>query len=542
VLVPERALQPRKKTRIMHRLRDFKSYRMSQRHGDALGAHARGLPKVAIQKLKAVAGDAPAAPQVYSSLGMVYENMLHESQKSEEERLNGIDSTQDDGIESHTLLDPQKLAEEAKADSILKQIGLAKKAYGGYHVSALLCKKDFTLWLRAADTAMEIVDLYKQMIELSCLSHVEREESRAEKKKWLEEAKQDYTSADNLRPPGIDIPAKLAVSHIELGNLSEALTILTDLKNRGGNAAGVSTTYNELHRSFRIWLLYSDLMLRIGHECMQWNRGILTNENYMFRRWLRKYSQTFDWRERRLQSLCLALEAAAGSKSCSHLLEWTKKRASMYGGSGNTEGVTANDRWHVDSNKATPIDTAIEGKEAQTGVHGEEEPDPEEGEDNDSVPEDDDDDIVDEPWVSEAVSSLSTLTAVFEKRKKNLLDSNRSDLLAFDKETKQMEAEPSGTSMSERLAARVELVKSQKAAVVRLVGEFYQRREELGDSTPVQVADTNTFAPKDVVPLSASCSVVSKIACNLMKLCLERMWHPGGRSGIILLQRARCFE
>ena len=53
-----------------------------------------------------------------------------------------------------------------------------------------------------------------------------------ERIQWLEEAKRDFQSADNLHPPGISIPCKLAHTQMELGHVSEALTILTDLKNK----------------------------------------------------------------------------------------------------------------------------------------------------------------------------------------------------------------------------------------------------------------------------------------------------------------------
>mmetsp|Transcript_16870 Transcript_16870/g.25750 ORF Transcript_16870/g.25750 Transcript_16870/m.25750 type:complete len:120 (+) Transcript_16870:126-485(+) len=117
---------------------------------------------------------------------------------------------------------------------------------------------------------------------------------------------------------------------MELGNVSEALTILTDLKNKSqvesdkASAAGEKIK-TELDRSFSAWLLYADLMLIIGHECIQWNRGIQTNDNYMFRRWLRKYSENFDWQERRFQALFKALEAAAGTKSCEALVLWVQQ-------------------------------------------------------------------------------------------------------------------------------------------------------------------------------------------------------------------------
>jgi hypothetical protein len=50
----------------------------------------------------------------------------------------------------------------------------------------------------------------------------------------------------------------------------------------------------------------------------------------MFKRLLQQNSNDFDWRERRLQALCLALEAAAGSASYDKLIKWMRKRAKKY--------------------------------------------------------------------------------------------------------------------------------------------------------------------------------------------------------------------
>merc|ERR1719162_1821215 len=112
-----------------------------------------------------------------------------------------------------------------------------------------------------------------------------------------------------------------------LGSLSEALSILTDLKNNAhrnvvskplkskskGGSQGQEQTANmkggeeddvvdmtwvaqrsELEGSYVVWMLYSDLMIKVGYECITWNRGVYTNNNYMFKRWLRKYSSSFD--------------------------------------------------------------------------------------------------------------------------------------------------------------------------------------------------------------------------------------------------------
>jgi hypothetical protein len=344
----------RKKTSRLQRLRNFKSSRMAEKHGAALGAHIQGKPALAIRKLKQVAALAPSAPQIYSSLGMVYEDLLQESQRKGATVMNGPTSAKDGCMDrdidtktnrkNHEIPEPKSVrvsfrdnddddeeddealsAVEHRSDPrkemevqdkvLRQQLNFAKKAYGSYHIAAILCKRDYSLWLRAADSAYEIATLHTTIITLPDIPNNIVEYHRAEKNRWLDEAKNDYQTADHLNPPGIEIPAKLAHVMIELGMLSEALTLLTALKNRV-----------EFVGSYRAWLLFSDLMLRIGHECNQWNSGMQTNSNYMFRRWLRKLSSTFDWKERRMQALVKALEAACGSKSCQELIGWIKNR------------------------------------------------------------------------------------------------------------------------------------------------------------------------------------------------------------------------
>ena len=112
---------------------------MAQKHGEALGAHARGLNVSAVDKLKDVAVAAPVAPQVYSSLGLVYESMLRE----EIGRSNRQARNEE--------LGPSKASQEKidadRAANMKERIKLAKKTFGSYHVAALLCKMDYSLWV-----------------------------------------------------------------------------------------------------------------------------------------------------------------------------------------------------------------------------------------------------------------------------------------------------------------------------------------------------------------------------------------------------------
>ncbi|CAB9498892.1 expressed unknown protein [Seminavis robusta] len=361
-----------KARRRLFRLKNFKSYKMAQRHGQALGAHARGLPKLAIARLQQIAKDAPSAPQVYSSLGMVYTDMYQTCWKKFNPLNNNIkqdsnqstptqpqdkpdtEATQDEETtptqeqppkdqpnnkpaskKVHFALDQETSSSEqqqsqsaqdhdnesttAYPEELREAIDLAQKAYGSYHIAAILCKKDYSLWVRAADTAVDIADLY-QLAATYNNNQLIDDLTRKEQERWFTEAKGDLQTADNLKPPTLDVPIKLARLYVELGCLSEAITLWMDLLQR-----------QRQKKEFRhnAWMLYADCMLRIGYECQEWNtgRGQERQQNYMFRRWLRKFSHKFDWQERRLQGLVLALAAAAGTKATGALMEWMRQRA-----------------------------------------------------------------------------------------------------------------------------------------------------------------------------------------------------------------------
>ena len=402
--------------RLVYRLQNFKSHRLAKRHGDALGAYATGKNATAVRRLGEVAGAVPVAPQLYSSLGLVYESMLRNGEDESRDGDGGkgreeVDGQNDDNVNNNDKKNNCDSNDDINDNKrILSRLSLAKKVFGSYHVAALLCKKDHSLWVRSGDAALLVAELYTTLGE-NCnrregeivtnennnvtddncgsssggggdsndkkrdasrsnnettistdTTNIEehRAHHRERQKFWLNEAKNDYLVADQLKPPGITVPSKLANVQMMLGSLSEALSILTDLKNNAhrnvvskplkgknkGGSQGQEQTANmkggeeddevdmtwvaqrsELEGSYAVWMLYSDLMIKVGYECITWNRGVYTNNNYMFKRWLRKYSSSFDWRERRLQALCMAMEAATGSKSTEQLMKWARRRA-----------------------------------------------------------------------------------------------------------------------------------------------------------------------------------------------------------------------
>ena len=330
----------RTKSKRMVRLRAFKSHRLAQREGEAIALHIQGRHNEAIAKLKEIAVDKPAAPQVYSALGMVYEAMLKESiegwgQESDPGEPEG--SAKDDSMHNESE-DGQPDPHVYIPVAIRKQIELATKAYGAFHVAAILYKKDYQLWVRGADISVQIAELYDEVLATPDMPGTTIDLSKTEKKRWLLEAKNDYQAAENLNPPGIDVGAKLASILVQLGNLSEAFTLLTDMKSRKNPDTGL----RDFDSSHRAWVLYADLLLQIGFECEQWNKGDFSNNHLVFRRWLRKHASTFNWQERRIQALVKALEAAAGTKCCGGILSWLKAEISNADGKAPGEGASLN--------------------------------------------------------------------------------------------------------------------------------------------------------------------------------------------------------
>ena len=386
--------------------------------------------------------------------------------------------------------------------------------------------------------------------------------------------------ADNLKPPGIDVPAKLAAIHMELGNLSEALTILTDLKNRGSSRAGngkegdsIPVDRSQFESSYKAWWLYADLMLRIGHECTQWNLGVRTNENYMFRRWLRKHSLEFDWQERRLQSLSLALEAATGSNSAGRFLVWIRQRSRR----NMTNPVEVNggkERWHLDTDGSTPIDDPDQSKcDSNEKAGGKALTDNEKAVDGtrnftkDNV---DGDGLVASPGApqeqatnqtkagnqeAEESNESTTLTASpsncdptagdslqrvtldgksggeqfacegheishFDKEEKLLIAKNAEELQAFDRTTEELCLEPGSVVQKDREAARERLVFRQKGEV-RMLGKEYGQAQNTSRAVQpnpnIDHEDEVVGLDQKPLPISASCRTVCLIASELMK-------------------------
>jgi hypothetical protein len=236
-------------------------------------------------------------------------------------------------------------------------------------------------------------------------------------------------------------------------------------------------------------------MLRIGHECMQWNRGVQTNENYMFRRWLRKLSQTFGWQERRLQSLSLALEAAAGTKSTEKFKSWMLHR-SMAGNNGGSDSRSEKERWHIDIDVSEKEPSRDDTSSIPNGLDG----------GSTSI----------QDYEQQAATGEASMTQ-FEEERKMLLEKNRSELEAFDKTTVEMEmklTEGTAAAKEDREFSRNSMLKSREEAIAALDKEYGQ---DNGDNNNIEEDEKIVALEGEHLPISASCRQICAIASELKK-------------------------
>ena len=517
--------------RVLHRLKDFTSQRLAEKHGEAIGAHIMGMSETAVQKLRDVAKSAPGAPQVYSSLGMVFESMLKDVEG--EDHQDGEGGNNDNSVAAADSNDEQGGDEENTNTNVAqkqlkrlqKRLELAQKAYGSYHVASLLCKRDHVLWERSGDAAIRVSRLYTDIIDQysgddgaaqSALATAGAGTSsnnaktnpndnpkkwRSDHKLWLEHALSAYQSSDNLRPPGVDIPCKLAQVHLSLGQYIDALTILTDLRTRSSGSTAAATSSerklgrSEMEGSYPCWLLYSDVMMKIGFECHEWNAGTSTNQNYMFKRWLRKNSKEFDWKERRLQALCLALEAAAGSKSCSRLVKWMEERAKKF---------------HLDQDK----------KEKENDAN---------------VGETDSSDKSKKKVVADEVENGSKETnakkdeqasrpTTYAEEREKLLHLNKVELANFDRLTNAMNLVAGSHIFKNRMAARAAVIEKHRSAFKELaMQKFAPGKEQEQNEQP-----SDDESASGALPLQASCATIYDIASLLLRQCMQlRLFDVG---------------
>ena len=487
-----------KKNRILHRMREFSSQRLARQHGEAISAHVRGMSDIAVEKLSQVAKAAPTAPQVYSSLGMVYESMLTEIEKELNGKIEGAD-----------------LRDETFVALVRRQLELARKTYGSYHVASLLCKRDFVLWERSGDAAMKVSRVYDDLIMMhkaeGFVNDAASDDNQAEKDKgfdpragpgqwrsdrkiWYEHALSAYEAADKLLPPGVDIPCKLAEAQMNLGNHIQALAILTDLRNK----ANGKTSRSGMEESPFSWLLYADLMLKIGYECKKWNdNGSSSRQRNAFKRWLRKYSKSFDWQERRLQALCLALEAAAGSTACSELVLWMRKRAQKY--------IEKNEKEDADIDKTATKAVDDDDDETENDV------DKGIGENCDAC-------------VTSTSDSTDVLT--YEQKRDELVEQNKLELFKFDAMTKEMNLAQTSPEYRDRIAARVELVETHRNRIKELA-----LKQTLNDTSKVDGSDLDPSgdgATSKLLPMQSSCATIYEICKLLLRQCLHSGLYDGG--------------
>jgi len=496
-IVKKKPVKMSKSRRKMHRLKDFTSQRLAEKHGEAIGAHIQGMSNTAVQKLREVAKAAPGAPQIYRSLGMVFESMVSDLHEEEGNKSLG----------EKTSASPLEVLQ--------RRMELAQKAYASYHIASLLTKRDFVLWERSGDAAIRVAELYSEIIDSNVISSKTLTNNtkskgfdpsagvkkwRSDRKLWTEHALSAYQASDNLRPPGVDIPCKLAQTQMSLGNYIDALSILTDLRNKSsqksseGDEAEESNDKevvgrSEMEKSYSCWLLYADLMMKIGYECEQWNEGKSTNQHYMLKRWLRKHAKAFDWRERRLQALCLALEAAAGSASCVELVQWMRKRAEKYHVDIEKEDAVVDNGDDDDNNNDADTN---ESEMAKKSV----------GADKDDEPK----------------------KATYEEEREKLVNLNKIELEKHDRMTREMNLISGSHIHKDRIASRAALVEKHRTAMKEMALKKFAEDEQNGLATN----DEQSGVSEKPLPIQGSCATVYDIAALVLRQCIQLKLFNGG--------------
>eukprot|EP00956_Cyclotella_meneghiniana_P004124 scaffold5045_cov71-Cyclotella_meneghiniana.AAC.2 len=169
-----------------------------------------------------------------------------------------------------------------------------------------LCGKD----QRSGETAIKLVHIYRNMITSYTHSNKSSSNNLADWQKklttWLEHALSAYSSADNLRPPGVDVPCKLAQVHIEQGNFMNALTILSGLRNRQSA---------DMEGSYPLPLLAFDMNASDGIEGLALIRRTWPSAGYVN---TQQYATG--------KSDAFKHYVSAGSKSCAELSRRMKQR------------------------------------------------------------------------------------------------------------------------------------------------------------------------------------------------------------------------
>ena len=207
-----------------------------------------------------------------------------------------------------------------------------------------------------------------------------------------------------------------------------------------------------------------------------------------------------------MQSLCLALESAAGTKPCERIIAWMQDRAI---------NATQNDDTYDFDQQATKnsVDEVIESN----GLV----------QDDSQNARDDDNDRF-ESLNSSPRLGMEELTKRFDSARESLLRSNRQELDQFDKLNAEMNLVTGSEEEHSWLEDREKLVKQHKTAMVTLAGQYRLQKLELESSE----ADKQSQGKQPKVrplPPSASCATVCDIASQLMKLCLGMNLFPLGK-------------
>ena len=202
------------------------------------------------------------------------------------------------------------------------------------------------------------------------------------------------------------------------------------------------------------------------------------------------------------------MQAGAGTTNCRNLMDWIKKRSANLACERSKKQLEQEN----DSNKTNGVlqfSMSLEDLIFKQVKPTTEENAPIDQESNEDP--------------NNASSDAGTKT--LDEQKKELFQFNKEELEAFDLETAKLGEE----SAPERKKERDELVQKHRNSVVDLVGTHYFRQRD----------NFNTVSSlSSTLPMTASVSAISQIACQLLHLCLDMQIFGGG---ILVAEAMSCY-
>jgi hypothetical protein len=147
---------------------------------------------------------------------MVYEHVVEESRKNLLVPVPPSENQDSEQVKALWEAEAGDTADEDVGQAFGGTTGFGE-AYGAYHVAAILCKKDYTLWVRAADSAAEIADLHSSVNDIQAYRRMWQLSINAKRKDGCQK-RRVITKWQTISASRYRCSCKACATLIQLGN------------------------------------------------------------------------------------------------------------------------------------------------------------------------------------------------------------------------------------------------------------------------------------------------------------------------------------